>query len=135
MKVKPEYMTEFGESLDCVIIGGYYGSGRRGGRLSSFLCGLRVDKNQIQKGANPMKCYSFFKVFTHSLRPSYRLKFWSNYPVFTVYRSVVASKLMTMPIYAITLKINGWSGTQKIHRTNSSNLGVEISSMNAQMSG
>ncbi|KAI9836321.1 MAG: DNA ligase (ATP), partial [Sclerophora amabilis] len=62
MKVKPEYMTEFGESLDCVVIGGYYGSGNRGGKLSSFLCGLRVDQNQIQQGANPMKCYSFFKV-------------------------------------------------------------------------
>ncbi|KFY26631.1 hypothetical protein V491_01234 [Pseudogymnoascus sp. VKM F-3775] len=62
MKVKPEYMTGFGESLDCIIIGGYYGSGRRGGRLSSFLCGLRVDQNHIQKGADPMKCYSFFKV-------------------------------------------------------------------------
>jgi DNA ligase-4 len=49
-KVKPEYMTEFGENLDCVIIGGYYGSGHRGGRLSSFLCGLRVDKNHIQSG-------------------------------------------------------------------------------------
>lgn len=62
MKVKPEYMTEFGESLDCVVIGGYYGSGHRGGRLSSFLCGLRVDENQIRAGANPQKCYSFFKV-------------------------------------------------------------------------
>ncbi|OBT61116.1 hypothetical protein VE03_10828 [Pseudogymnoascus sp. 23342-1-I1] len=62
MKVKPEYMTGFGESLDCIIIGGYYGSGHRGGRLSSFLCGLRVDQNHIQKGADPMKCYSFFKV-------------------------------------------------------------------------
>ncbi len=62
MKVKPEYMTEFGESLDCLVIGGYYGSGHRGGKLSSFLCGLRVDENQIQRGANPMKCYSFFKV-------------------------------------------------------------------------
>lgn len=62
MKVKPEYMTEFGESLDCVVIGGYYGSGHRGGRLSSFLCGLRVDENQIRQGANPQKCYSFFKV-------------------------------------------------------------------------
>ncbi len=50
MKVKPEYMTEFGESLDCVVIGGYYGSGHKGGRLSSFLCGLRVGKNDIQKG-------------------------------------------------------------------------------------
>ena len=62
MKVKPEYMTEFGENLDCLIIGGYYGSGHRGGRLSSFMCGLRVDQNQISQGANPMKFYSFFKV-------------------------------------------------------------------------
>ena len=62
MKVKPEYMTEYGESLDCVVIGGYYGSGYRGGRLSSFLCGLRVDENQVQQGANPMKFFSFFKV-------------------------------------------------------------------------
>jgi len=62
MKVKPEYMTEFGESLDCIVIGGYYGSGSRGGKLSSFMCGLRVDENQIRQGANPMKCYSFFKV-------------------------------------------------------------------------
>jgi len=62
MKVKPEYMTEYGEDLDCIVIGGYYGSGKRGGALSSFLCGLRVDQNQISQGANPMKCYSFFKV-------------------------------------------------------------------------
>jgi DNA ligase-4 len=62
LKVKPEYMSEFGESLDCVIIGGYYGSGRRGGMLSSFLCGLRVSPNHIQAGANPEKCFSFFKV-------------------------------------------------------------------------
>jgi DNA ligase 4 len=63
MKVKPEYMTEFGESLDCVVIGGYYGSGKRGGALSSFLCGLRVDKTFARKGEwNPMKFRSFFRV-------------------------------------------------------------------------
>jgi DNA ligase-4 len=62
IKVKPEYMTEYGEALDCVVIGGYYGSGHRGGGLSSFLCGLRVDQEQIDKGEDPMKCYSFFKV-------------------------------------------------------------------------
>ena len=62
IKVKPEYMTEFGENLDCCIIAGYYGTGHRGGKLSSFLCGLRVDENQIKQGANPMKFYSFFKV-------------------------------------------------------------------------
>ncbi|KAI5307300.1 hypothetical protein KEM56_000584 [Ascosphaera pollenicola] len=60
MKVKPEYMTEFGESLDLIVIGGYYGSGRRGGHLSSFLCGLRVDKSPSSE--NSQKCYSFCKV-------------------------------------------------------------------------
>lgn len=44
-KVKPEYMTGLGESFDCLIVGGFYGSGRRGGRLSSFLCGLRAPAN------------------------------------------------------------------------------------------
>ncbi|PQE15706.1 dna ligase 4 protein [Rutstroemia sp. NJR-2017a BBW] len=62
MKVKPEYMTGFGESLDCVVIGGYYGSGHRGGNLSSFLCGLRVDAKERKPGDSEMKCYSFFKV-------------------------------------------------------------------------
>ncbi|KAJ9136756.1 DNA ligase [Pleurostoma richardsiae] len=62
IKVKPEYMAEFGESLDCVVIGGYYGSGRRGGILSSYLCGLRVSENYIKAGSNPEKCFSFFKV-------------------------------------------------------------------------
>ncbi|KAJ5677992.1 Nucleic acid-binding OB-fold [Penicillium maclennaniae] len=59
MKVKPEYMTEFGESLDLVIVGGYYGQGHRGGYLGSFLCGLRVDD---PKSSQPMKCWSFCKV-------------------------------------------------------------------------
>ncbi|KAF1815104.1 DNA ligase [Eremomyces bilateralis CBS 781.70] len=62
IKVKPEYMSEFGEELDCVVIGGYYGSGHRGGNLASFLCGLRVDQNHVARGSNEQKCYSFFKV-------------------------------------------------------------------------
>ncbi|KAF3483486.1 DNA ligase 4 [Arthroderma uncinatum] len=62
MKVKPDYMTEFGESLDCIVVGGYYGSGKRGGNIATFLCGLRVDDAYTQNGANPMKCYSFCKV-------------------------------------------------------------------------
>jgi DNA ligase-4 len=47
MKVKPEYMNDYGESLDCLVLGAYYGSGHKGGRLSSFLCGLRVTKNMV----------------------------------------------------------------------------------------
>ena len=62
MKVKPEYMSEFGESLDCVVIGGYYGSGHRGGAHSSFLCGLRVKQNAKPGDSDYEKCFSFFKV-------------------------------------------------------------------------
>ncbi|KAI9714113.1 MAG: DNA ligase (ATP) [Chrysothrix sp. TS-e1954] len=62
MKVKPEYMTDFGESFDCIVIGGYFGSGHRGGNISSLLCGLRVDQQHVERGADPMKCWSFFKV-------------------------------------------------------------------------
>ena len=62
IKVKPEYMTEFGEALDCVVVGGYYGSGKRGGVLSSYLCGLRVDGWLGRPSGNPQKCWSCFKV-------------------------------------------------------------------------
>lgn len=64
IKVKPEYMTEFGESLDCVVVGGYYGSGKRGGGLSSFLCGLKPSRNDYQANPslNPQMMWSFFKV-------------------------------------------------------------------------
>ncbi|KAF2748706.1 DNA ligase 4 [Sporormia fimetaria CBS 119925] len=62
VKVKPEYMSEFGESLDCVVVGGYFGSGRRGGAHSSFLCGLLVNKKAKEGDPEFEKCYSFFKV-------------------------------------------------------------------------
>ncbi|KAK8022398.1 DNA ligase [Apiospora rasikravindrae] len=62
IKVKPEYMDDLGENVDVVVIGGYYGSGHRGGRLSSFLCGLRPTRNDIQAGVNPETCFSFCKV-------------------------------------------------------------------------
>ncbi|KXT05457.1 hypothetical protein AC578_11096 [Pseudocercospora eumusae] len=64
IKIKPEYMTEFGESLDCIVVGGYYGSGKRGGSLSSFLCGLYESSQmkQVQPDINPQKTRSFFKV-------------------------------------------------------------------------
>lgn len=62
VKVKPEYMSEFGESLDCVVIGAYFGGGHRGGVHSSFLCGLLVRKEAKEGDADYEKCFSFFKV-------------------------------------------------------------------------
>ncbi|KAF1918419.1 DNA ligase 4 [Ampelomyces quisqualis] len=62
MKVKPEYMAEFGESLDCIVVGGYFGSGHRGGAHSSFLCALLLNKAAQPGDADYAKCWSFFKV-------------------------------------------------------------------------
>lgn len=62
IKIKPEYMTGHGAEFDCIVIGGYYGSGRRGGNLSSFLCGLTPRQDELDAGVNPQKCLSFFRV-------------------------------------------------------------------------
>ncbi|KAL6157633.1 DNA ligase (ATP) [Exserohilum turcicum] len=62
MKVKPEYMSEFGESLDCIVVGGYFGSGRRGGAHSSFLCALLTHKDARPGDPKYEHCWSFFKV-------------------------------------------------------------------------
>ncbi|KAH7092052.1 DNA ligase 4 [Paraphoma chrysanthemicola] len=62
MKVKPEYMSEFGESLDCIVVGGYFGTGHRGGAHSSFLCALLLNKDAKPGDADYEKCWSFFKV-------------------------------------------------------------------------
>ncbi|EPX71926.1 uncharacterized protein SOCG_03862 [Schizosaccharomyces octosporus yFS286] len=43
IKVKPYYLEGFGEDLDCLILGGYYGRGKQSKQASSFLCGLRID--------------------------------------------------------------------------------------------
>lgn len=58
IKVKPEYVEEFEESVDVCVIGGYYGQGRRGQIIASYLCGLRAGDDP----AHPMKFLSFCKV-------------------------------------------------------------------------
>ncbi|OWO99283.1 DNA ligase I, ATP-dependent family protein [Marssonina coronariae] len=62
MKVKPEYMTEFGESLDVVVIGGYWGGGHRGGKLASFLCGLRVDPVHVRRVGGGFRAEDYAKI-------------------------------------------------------------------------
>ncbi|KAK6272919.1 hypothetical protein POUND7_010002 [Theobroma cacao] len=60
LKLKPEYIHA-GSDLDVLIIGGYYGSGRRGGEVAQFLVGLadRPDPN-----AYPRRFVSFCRVGT-----------------------------------------------------------------------
>ncbi|XP_039030849.1 DNA ligase 4-like isoform X2 [Hibiscus syriacus] len=60
LKLKPDYIRA-GSDLDVLVIGGYYGSGRRGGEVAQFLVGLadRQDPN-----AYPRRFLSFCRVGT-----------------------------------------------------------------------
>ena len=40
VQVKPEYQNELMDQLDLVMLGGYWGCGRDGGKLSHFLLGV-----------------------------------------------------------------------------------------------
>ncbi|KAI9346479.1 ATP dependent DNA ligase domain-containing protein [Obelidium mucronatum] len=40
LKVKPDYIDSLGDDLDLVLVGGFYGTGRRGGKLSHFMCAV-----------------------------------------------------------------------------------------------
>ncbi|KAM7512669.1 hypothetical protein LguiB_011544 [Lonicera macranthoides] len=60
MKLKPEYIRA-GSDLDVLIIGGYYGSGRRGGEVAQFLVGL-AERSALN--AYPTRFISFCRVGT-----------------------------------------------------------------------
>lgn len=60
IKVKPEYVDSLVSELDLLIIGAYYGSGRRKGVLSHFLLGVAVPSNEV--GGKPTEFHSFCRV-------------------------------------------------------------------------
>lgn len=60
LKVKPDY-NKAGADLDVLIIGGYYGSGRRGGEVGQFLLGLA---EKTAPGSYPRRFVSFVRVGT-----------------------------------------------------------------------
>lgn len=49
-KVKPDYMLGLNDDLDLIIIGGYYGVGRRSGLISHFLLGVAVVNDEDKSG-------------------------------------------------------------------------------------
>ncbi|KAG8188782.1 hypothetical protein JTE90_009176 [Oedothorax gibbosus] len=59
LKVKPEYIENLMDELDLLIIGGYYGEGRRSNVISHFLVGV-ASTEQID--GNPRCFFSFSKV-------------------------------------------------------------------------
>ncbi|ANM71015.1 DNA ligase IV [Arabidopsis thaliana] len=60
MKLKPEYIRA-GADLDVLIIGGYYGSGRRGGEVAQFLVALA---DRAEANVYPRRFMSFCRVGT-----------------------------------------------------------------------
>ncbi|OWA54118.1 DNA ligase 4 [Hypsibius exemplaris] len=58
-KIKPEYLAELSDSLDVLVVGGYYGSGRRSGP-SHFLVAVAEDCDV--PGTHPTRFRSFCKV-------------------------------------------------------------------------
>lgn len=60
LKLKPDYINT-GSDLDVLIIGGYFGSGRRGGEVAQFLLGLA--QNSTSSGY-PTRFLSFCRVGT-----------------------------------------------------------------------
>jgi ATP-dependent DNA ligase len=50
VKIKPDYIDETGDNVDLVILGGYYGDGRRRGNISHFLLGV-ANQKQMSKGS------------------------------------------------------------------------------------
>lgn len=60
IKVKPEYMDNLGETVDVLVVGGNYGTGRRGGGVAVLLCAVLDDRN-ILDGDEP-KYATFVRV-------------------------------------------------------------------------
>lgn len=60
LKVKPDYVRA-GSDLDVLVIGGYYGSGRRGGEVAQFLVGLA---EKPSPNTYPRRFMSFCRVGT-----------------------------------------------------------------------
>ncbi|KAG8066153.1 hypothetical protein GUJ93_ZPchr0004g39623 [Zizania palustris] len=60
LKLKPDYIHA-GADLDVIIIGGYYGSGRRGGEVAQYLVGLAVPSDD---NSYPKRFLSFCRVGT-----------------------------------------------------------------------
>ncbi|KAF9108305.1 DNA ligase (ATP) [Mortierella sp. AM989] len=52
VKIKPEYVDGVFDSLDVLIVGGFYGSGSRGGQgvISSYLCAVRDNTSKSPTG-------------------------------------------------------------------------------------
>ncbi|KAA3485976.1 DNA ligase 4 isoform X1 [Gossypium australe] len=73
LKLKPDYIRA-GSDLDVLIIGGYYGSGRRGGEVAQFLVGLadRPDPNAYPRRVGTGLTDDDLETVAKKLKPYFR---------------------------------------------------------------
>ncbi|KAI3619578.1 dna ligase iv [Moniliophthora roreri] len=61
IKVKPEYMDNMGETVDVLVVAGNYGTGSRGGGVSTLICAVVDDRGANKESADTEdKKYSTF---------------------------------------------------------------------------
>lgn len=58
IKVKPEYMDNMGETVDVLVVAGNYGTGKRGGGVSTLICAVLDDRRANEDDEEPK--YSTF---------------------------------------------------------------------------
>ncbi|KAJ7672669.1 ATP dependent DNA ligase domain-containing protein [Mycena rosella] len=61
IKVKPEYMDNMGETVDVLVVAANYGTGSRGGGVSTLICAVVDDRNSADDGEEP-KYSSFVRI-------------------------------------------------------------------------
>lgn len=74
VKIKPEYVDGVFDSLDVLVVGGYYGSGTRGGHgvISSYLCAVRDNTSKSQTGKKLLTFCKFGSGFTYQQMGKFR---------------------------------------------------------------
>ncbi|KAJ3326597.1 DNA ligase (ATP) [Blyttiomyces sp. JEL0837] len=58
MKLKPDYIASLGDDIDLLLVGAFFGSGRRSGKLSHFMCAILDDSST----ADPPRYLTFCKI-------------------------------------------------------------------------
>ncbi|RWS12974.1 DNA ligase 4-like isoform X2 [Dinothrombium tinctorium] len=113
-KLKPEYVQGLVDDLDVVIIGGYYGEGRRAGIISQFLLAVAV-KNKDEE--IPQEFHSFCRVGSGYSDEELRLllmkleDFWIKYDPQNTNKSLKLRKakpdVVIMPQNSVVVQIKG----------------------------
>ncbi|KAJ6518705.1 DNA ligase IV [Mycena sanguinolenta] len=62
IKVKPEYMDNMGETVDVLVVAGNYGSGSRGGGVSTLICAVVDDRRPPTDDDEEPKYSTFVRI-------------------------------------------------------------------------